>query len=300
MAWRSWNAFGAGIDADLIRQQIDALTNRKWKIGGRLMSLHDVGYGSVGIDEGWELCHNVSGPLNRGGRSQPSGSGGSVDPWGLGIDHFPNGTPSVNDKFNGKLNELVDYGHSNSVEMGFYFNGCACANHGNRRGKGSPPQDYIGDVTLLHDMDFDGAKFDNCGGQRNLTKYAELMKASGKNYSIENCHWGQCLTDDASSCPSQDWCPFNWFRSSNDINSDQLSWFENLQTMIRFSDVSQPSCWAYPDVRSQGAPYALSSPHSRPRLVACATCITHQNHSRIVLTMHVCILLADAGGGPCR
>ena len=186
LGWRSWNAFGAGIDAGLISQQIDALTNRRWTIGGRLMSLHDVGYRSVGIDEGWELCHNVSGPLNRGGHSQPSGSGGSVIPWGRGVSHFANGTPSINDKFNGKLKALVEYGHSKSVELGFYFNGCACANHGNKRGSGSPEQDYVGDITLLHDMNFDGAKFDNCGGQRNLSKYAELMKASGKNFSIEN------------------------------------------------------------------------------------------------------------------
>ena len=245
-------AFGPGIDADLISQQIDALTDCKWTIGGKLMSLHDVGYRSIGIDEGWELCHNVSGPLNRGGHSQPSGSGGSVDPWGLGIDHFPNGTPSVDDKFNGKLKALVDHGHSKSVEMGFYFNGCACANHGNKRGKGSPQQDYAGDVALLHRVNFDAVKFDNCGGQRNLTKYAELMKASGKNFSIENCHWGQCSNDDESSCPSKEWAPFNFFRSSSDINSDQMSWFENLQTTIRFSDVSQPGCWANPDMLEVG------------------------------------------------
>jgi alpha-galactosidase len=146
----------------------------------------------------------------------------------------------------------VDYGHSKKVEMGFYLNGCACANHGNKRGKGSPQQDYAGDVTLLHDMNFDAAKFDNCGGQRNLTKYAELMKASGKNFSIENCHWGQCSNDDASSCPSHEWAPFNFFRSSSDINSDQMSWFENLQTTIRFSDVSQPGCWANPDMLEVG------------------------------------------------
>ena len=77
----------------------------------------------------------------------------------------------------------------------------ACANHGNKRGnEGSPEQDYVGDITLLHDMDFDGAKFDNCGGQRNLSKYAELMKASGKNYSIENVR--SIAIDLTSTCSS--------------------------------------------------------------------------------------------------
>ena len=36
----------------------------------------------------------------------------------------------------------------------------------------------------------DGAKIDGCGRQRNQTLYAQLMKQSGKNYTIENCHWG--------------------------------------------------------------------------------------------------------------
>lgn len=157
-------------------------------IGGKLLSLHDAGYKSVGIDEGWELCHNRSGTIERNGTSQPSGSGGSVVPWSAGIDHYPNGTPTVNNKFNGKLKLLVQYGHSKGVEMGFYFNGCACANHGGKRGGISPRQDYAGDIMLLHDTGFTQVKFDNCGGQRNMTLYAELMKASGKNYSTISTH----------------------------------------------------------------------------------------------------------------
>ena len=31
----------------------------------------------------------------------------------------------------------------------------------------------------------------------------------GKNYTIENCHWGDCTASDDSSCPTQEWCPFN-------------------------------------------------------------------------------------------
>jgi hypothetical protein len=43
------------------------------------------------------------------------------------------------------------------------------------------------------------------GHQRNMTLYAELMEATGKNYSIENCHWGSCTDSDDSSCPTVDW-----------------------------------------------------------------------------------------------
>ena len=76
---------------------------------------------------------------------------------------------------------------------------------------------------------------------------AQLMKATGKNYTIENCHWGDCTHSDDSSCPTTEWCPFNWYRSSGDINSGSMSWFHNLQTTIRFQSwdapVSRPGCW---------------------------------------------------------
>lgn len=43
-----------------------------------------------------------------------------------------------------------------------------------------------------------------------MTYYAELMQATGKSYTIENCHWGHCTASDNSSCPTTGWCPFNW------------------------------------------------------------------------------------------
>ena len=83
------------------------------------------------------------------------------------------------------------------------------------------------------------------------------MEATGRNYSVENCHWGADGTigcnknDDGSACPSSTWCPFNWYRTSGDINSQPDSWFENLQTVVRYTQLdaplSRPSCWAYPD-----------------------------------------------------
>ena len=76
-------------------------------------------------------------------------------------------------------------------------------------------QNYEGDVRMLHSLGFDGVKLvrettwhpaprctaydqglrigllqDDCGAQRNMTLYAELMQSTGKAYTIENCHWG--------------------------------------------------------------------------------------------------------------
>ena len=105
-------------------------------------------------------------------------------------------------------------------------------------------------------------KIDGCGAQRNNTKYAELMRESGKNYTIENCHWGAmnaigCKAgDDASACPTHEWCPFNWYRSSGDINPGAESWFANLQSVVPYTKNTAPlstqSCWAYPDMLEVG------------------------------------------------
>ena len=44
-----------------------------------------------------------------------------------------------------------------------------------------------------------------------LCSYAEIMSASGRNYSIENHkkpEHADCGQSGNSSCPSLDWCPF--------------------------------------------------------------------------------------------
>jgi len=150
----------------------------------------------------------------------------------------------------------VDYGHSHGVAMGWYLNGCACGERKERL------LNYRGDIQRLHEYGFDAAKFDGCGAATNMTLYAELMAETGRSFAVENCHWGSCGADkwyhnpDGSSCPTEKWCPFNWFRTSGDINSRIDSWFANLQTTIKFQDkdrpLSVPSCWAYPDMMEVG------------------------------------------------
>ena len=54
------------------------------------------------------------------------------------------------------------------------------------------------------------------------------------------------------SHPHGERCPFNWFRTSGDSNNALGTWYANLQTTIRFKDISQPSCWAYPDMLQVG------------------------------------------------
>merc|ERR1719300_1656307 len=218
---------------------IDAITSKIYSTPDRTgnFSLHDAGYIRIGIDEGWENCS------------------GSDPNHGL-RQHDQEGYPMINtDKFP-DMKALVDYGHSKGVKMGWYLNGCACGERQERA------LNYQGDVKRLHEFGFDGVKLDGCGAATNMTYYAELMKATGKAYETENCHWGHCGTDawyhnpDGSSCPTTKWCPFNWYRTSGDINSGTMSWYQNLQTTIKFQDIdsplSVPHCWAYPDMMEVG------------------------------------------------
>ena len=162
---------------------------------------------------------------------------------------------AINAKFP-DMAALVEYGHGKELRMGWYLNGCACGEHV------ALDANYEGDVRSLHGFGFDGVKIDGCGAQKNNTKYAALMRASGKNYTVENCHWGAmnaigCKAgDDASACPTQKWCPFNWYRSSGDINAGANSWFANLQTVVPYTHRDRPlstqSCWAYPDMLEVG------------------------------------------------
>jgi len=230
MGWRSWNAFGnRGCTQVNMQSAIDALTDKLWTIDGKAnQSLFDAGYGAMGIDEGWEGC------------------GQGIN----GTQHTANGDPVINTARFPDTAGLVKYGHERGLKIGWYENGCAC---GERR---ALEQNYEGDVRVLHAMGFDGVKLDGCGAQRNMTLYAELMKATGKAFLIENCHWGRCTASDDSSCPTKDWCPFNWFRTSGDINASPMSWLGNLQTTIQFQDpvapLSRPGCWAYPDMLEVG------------------------------------------------
>ena len=122
-----------------------------------------------------------------------------------------------------------------------YLNGCAC-------GEGKALDiNYKGDIRQATALGFDELKFDGCGRQQNATKYAEYMQQAHKNFTIENCHWGQngligCHPgEDSSACPSHDWSPFNIYRTGSDNTAKQrtkgvshtMGWFMNLQDVVQ-------------------------------------------------------------------
>ena len=132
LGWRSWNQFGSAINASLILESARALARCRPQHGNA--SLCDLGFCSVGVDEGWEGC-------------------------GLGINgtqHAADGTPVAAPGF-GNISRLVEEIHRLGVQAGFYLNGCKCGEKTERNSH------YEGDVRALRDWGFDSVKFDNCG-----------------------------------------------------------------------------------------------------------------------------------------
>lgn len=168
-----------------MQEIIEALRSRNRSVGDTPTSLWDLGYRTAGIDGGWELCDNSKKTY-----------------------HASNGRPMINTDLFPDMKALADFSHERKVDVGWYQNVCGCMEAEALR------KNYVGDIAALHELGFDGVKYDRCNVQLNSTLYAELMNATGKAFLIEQCHWGICTDDDTSSCPtpSRDWCPFNFFR----------------------------------------------------------------------------------------
>ena len=56
MGWRSWNAYGGGVNQTKMMLAMDRMVARTRPVGpsGRLTSLLDLGYRQVGLDDGWQ------------------------------------------------------------------------------------------------------------------------------------------------------------------------------------------------------------------------------------------------------
>jgi len=237
MGWRSWNLYGANVNQDLIQGIMDGMVSKSRSVDGVPTSLCDLGYCDVGLDDNWQECGNY------------------------GADNFTyhdeDGSPVVNYDVFPDFKAMTDYAHSLGLTSGWYGNNCICDDHcGSGRihsEKDEYTKCYEADVSALFDYGFDGIKLDNCGRQRDLQLWSDLINATGKAMMIENCHWGLTVPHREEDS-DEIWCPWNFYRTSQDVRARYRSVIKNLETTVPFSTLglSFPGCWAYPDMLEVG------------------------------------------------
>mmetsp|Transcript_9103 Transcript_9103/g.16103 ORF Transcript_9103/g.16103 Transcript_9103/m.16103 type:complete len:265 (+) Transcript_9103:1-795(+) len=78
--------------------------------------------------------------------------------------------------------------------------------------------------------------------------------APDKTIMVENCHWGAKKYDPNPNLPPQEGCPYNFYRTSGDIQLSYGSVLYNLASVeqYRAMNASYPGCWAYPDMLQVG------------------------------------------------
>jgi alpha-galactosidase len=97
LGWRSWNLYESNVNQDLINTQVDALVMRKHSLDGNPTSLHDLGYQTIGIDDGWQDCG--AGPH--------------------GTYHDKDGHPLVNKSRFADMGAMVSRARAKNVSMGW-------------------------------------------------------------------------------------------------------------------------------------------------------------------------------------
>lgn len=222
MGWRSWNLYGHDIDQALMLKSMDGMVSRKRQVDGKPMSLCDLGYCDVGLDDWWQDCTGGAEGYNY---------------------HDEAGRPVVNTTRFPNMTAMTEYAHKLGLTAGWYANNCHC-----KELKNATMQMYQQDVHYLTDVfQFDAVKLDGCGKEYDLDIWANLINKTGRKIMIENCHWGHTV-------PNSTWCPWNFFRTSGDIQGSYGSMVGNLQTTISWaqSGLSRPGCWGYPDMLEVG------------------------------------------------
>lgn len=221
MGWRSWNLYAGSVEQDLIQSQMKGLVEKKRLVDGKMMSLKDLGYNNIGLDDNWQKCGHY-GPDNS-------------------TYHDENGNPIINTDRFPDMKKMTDYAHSLGITAGWYGNNCICSDHV------TDEKYYKGDVKAAVHFGFDAIKLDGCGKQRDLQLWADLFNATGRPVLIENCHWG-------GTVPNATWCPWNYYRTSGDVRANYGSIISNLNTVTKFLEqkLTKPGCWAYPDMLEVG------------------------------------------------
>ena len=264
--WRSWNQFAALNNDTVMRAQMRAVADKSRNVHGKPTSLADLGFSWISMDDGWQKCNcSTPGSPDAGLPQCPNCKATGACSW-----HDPTtGAPLVDIRKFPNMSDLVAYGHGLGLKVGGYMNNCICMEGGDppmgKHCTGVPH--YENDVKFLVDNKFDGVKIDNCGPAHNVTRWAELLNASGRPMRIESCHtfhpnnntpsgWPNFPVWDPRSSEKDHTCPMNLYRSGGDIAPSFDSAIGEMYAMVQYSDrpdpFNHPGCWSYPDMQEIG------------------------------------------------
>ncbi len=131
--WRSWNLFAGKNDDSTMRAMMHAFVDKSRSVDGSPTSLAEIGYISVGMDDGYQLCncsgshgqedlyphslYNVSCSGDNPGQEANACHDGRCT-WHNQSD----GRPMIDTLKFPDLKGLVAYGHSLALQVGFYLN----------------------------------------------------------------------------------------------------------------------------------------------------------------------------------
>ncbi|MEJ2854895.1 MULTISPECIES: glycoside hydrolase family 27 protein [unclassified Saccharothrix] len=232
MGWNSWNSFAGAIDANLIKQQTDALVASGMK---------DAGYEYVNIDEGW-----WKGTRDAGGNI-------TIDP-----AQWPGG-----------MTAIVDYIHSKGLKAGIYTdagrNGCGYyypTGHPAYPGTGSEGH-YDQDFLQFSRWGFDYVKVDWCGGNAEGLNARDTYTAISDSIARATAQTGRPMV--FSVCEWGDNQPWNWapgisnlWRTSHDIifygeRPDMARVLRNFDS-AQHASAQSPGHYNDPDMLIAGMP----------------------------------------------
>jgi len=250
--WRSWNLYGTNFNQSMIESIMDGMVRKHRKVNGIPMSLCDLGYCDVGIDDGWQAC-------------------GQYGPGKALKYHNEDGRPVVDTRKFPDLKAMTDHAHKRGLTAGWYGNNCICPEQATHA-----KQFYDGDVKALRAYGFDSWKLDACGSQLDMQLYDDLIKetpaTSGRTpIMVENCHWGQVVPFQ----PTATWCPFHMYRVGGDVRAKYASVMKHLQDIDSYAqqNLSRPGCWAYLDMLVVGI--KQSGPHPEDPGLSAVETTTH-------------------------
>lgn len=256
MGWRHWSFYGYAINQDIIQRSADGLVNKTYLTrNGVPTSLCDLGYCDIGLDDQYQTCQvpyteDIALGLHGEGYglgTSPSNPYRFHNPDGsIIIDttgFFQNVSAGCAYKCGGfpSLSGMTAYIHSLGLAAGWYLNNCICQEK-------DADTFYEQEVAQMLQLGFDNLKVDNCAGARNMTHWYNLLAASplAGSFILEACNTDNPRTH---GCIGYD-CPFNFYRTSNDIEWSWASIMANRAGVLSYSvgNFSQRGSWAYGDM----------------------------------------------------